>query len=98
MPRGIALRALLQMIEDKHRLVRLLNEYVDGPGLTVVIGSEHSAPDLRCFSLVTSTYFDGERLGSIGIIGPRRMRYSRAIAAVDGIAGVVSRVLVGSVN
>src|SRR5207248_4506965 len=32
------LRTLLQMIEEKQRLVRLLNEYIDGPGLTVVIG------------------------------------------------------------
>ena len=30
------------MIEEKQRLVRLLNEYIDGPGLTVVIGAEHS--------------------------------------------------------
>ena len=40
------------MIEEKQRLVRLLNEYIDGPGLTVVIGAEHLDPNLRPFSLV----------------------------------------------
>ena len=48
------------MIEEKQRLVRLLNEYIDGPGLTVVIGAEHLDPSLRPFSLVASTYDDGD--------------------------------------
>ena len=90
------LRALFKMIEEKHRLVRLLTEYIEGPGLTVVIGSEHHVPDLQPFSLVASTYSDGRRTGTVGIIGPTRMRYSRAIAAVDSLSRTVSRVL-GSV-
>jgi len=90
------MRALLTMVEEKHRLVRLLTEYIDGPGLTVVIGSEHTAPDLRQFSLVASTYSDGGRIGSVGVIGPTRMRYSRAILLVEGIAQAMSRVLSNS--
>jgi heat-inducible transcriptional repressor len=94
--RGLALgtmQALLEMIEEKQRLVRLLNEYMEGPGLTVVIGDEHPDPQLRSFSLVASTYIDGAGIGTIGVIGPTRMRYSRAIAVVDGAAQAVSRVL-----
>jgi heat-inducible transcriptional repressor len=87
------LRALVEMIEEKQRLVRLLSEYLDTPGLTVVIGAEHLAPDLRPFSLVTATYFNGEGAGSVGVIGPTRMRYSRAIAMVDATAQAVTRVL-----
>jgi heat-inducible transcriptional repressor len=87
------LRALFRMIEEKDRLVHLLNEYMDGPGLTVVIGSEHIAPDLQNFSLVASTYLDGEGIGTVGVIGPTRMRYSRTIAAVDGMAETLQRVL-----
>jgi len=87
------LQALLQMIEEKQTLLALLNEYIDGPGLTVVIGAEHLDPSLRPFSLVLSTYDDGSGIGTVGIIGPTRMRYSRAIAAVDGAAQAVSRVL-----
>jgi heat-inducible transcriptional repressor len=87
------LKALLQMIEEKQRLVRLLNEYIDGPGLTVVIGAEHPDPSLRSFSLVASTYDDGTATGTVGVIGPTRMRYSRAIAVVDGAAQAVTRVL-----
>ena len=87
------LGALLRMVEEKQRLVRLLNEYIDGPGLTVVIGAEHSDPELRPFSLIASTYFDGRGTGTVGVIGPTRMKYSRAITAVDVAALAVARVL-----
>ncbi len=87
------LQALLQMIEEKQKLLQLLNEYIDGPGLTVVIGAEHLNPNLRPFSLVLSTYDDGSGIGTVGVIGPTRMRYSRAIAVVDGAAQAMSRVL-----
>ncbi len=85
--------AILRMIEEKQRLVRILNEYIDGPGLTVVIGAEHRLPDLRSFSLVAATFFDGHGIGTVGVLGPKRMRYHRAIAVVDGVAQAVSRML-----
>ena len=87
------LQALLLMIEEKQRLVRLLNEYIDGPGLMVVIGAEHPDPSLRSFSVIASTYQDGSSTGTIGVIGPTRMRYLRAIAVVEGTAQAVSRLL-----
>jgi len=87
------LRALLQMMEEKERLVHLLNQYIDGPGLMVVIGAEHSAPDLRSFSLIASTVVDGDATRTVGVIGPTRMHYSRAITLVDGTTQAVSRVL-----
>lgn len=87
------LRALLEMMEEKERLIHLMNQYIDGPGLTVVIGAEHAAPDLRPFSLVASTSMDGATTRTVGVIGPTRMRYSRAIGLVDGTARAVARVL-----
>jgi heat-inducible transcriptional repressor len=87
------LQTLLEMIEEKERLIRLLNEYLDGPGFTVVIGAEHPDPTLRPFSLIASTYEDGLGIGMVGVIGPTRMRYSRAIAVVDATAKALARVL-----
>lgn len=89
-----ALRALLAMIEEKHRLVLLLNQYIDGPGLTVVIGAEHSAPALHPLSLVASTTEEDGRTTTVGVIGPTRMRYSRTIAAVESTARLVGRRLI----
>jgi heat-inducible transcriptional repressor len=87
------LRAMLVMVEEKQRLVRMLNEYIDGPGLTVVIGAEHSDPEMRPFSLIASTYFDGRSTGMVGVIGPTRMRYSRAIDVVENAAKAMGKVL-----
>ena len=87
------LRALLEMMEEKERLVRLLNSYIDGPGVTVVIGAEHSAPDLRPFSLVASTVVDGGATRTVGVIGPMRMHYSRTITLVDGATQAIAKVL-----
>ncbi len=87
------LRALFEIMEQRERMVRLLNQYIEGPGLTVVIGGEHTAPDLRPFSLIASTVVDGTSVRTIGVIGPTRMHYSRAIALVDGTTQVVTRVL-----
>jgi heat-inducible transcriptional repressor len=87
------LRALLEMMEEKERMVHLLNQYIEGPGLTIVIGAEHAAPDLRPFSLIASTARDGATMRTVGVIGPLRMHYSRAITLVDATTQAVSRVL-----
>jgi heat-inducible transcriptional repressor len=87
------LRKLLRMVEEKQRLVKLLDAYMDGPGLAVVIGTEHTDPDLSACSVVVASYQDGARRGAVGIIGPTRMQYSRAINVVDGAAVAVSRIL-----
>ena len=87
------LRALLEMMEQKERMVRLLTRYIDGPGLTIIIGAEHTTPGLRPFSLIAATAVDDGATRTIGVIGPTRMDYSRAIALVDGTTQVVTRVL-----
>jgi heat-inducible transcriptional repressor len=89
------LRVLLKMIEEKHHLVELLSRSLEEGGLTVVIGSENLSPDLHPFSLVLSTFQDGDRRGTVGVIGPTRMRYRRAISLVDGVSQAVTRLLEG---
>ena len=87
------LRTLLRMIEEKTRLVQLLDDYMTSGGLTVVIGSEHHDADLQRFSLVASTYSDGHGMGAVGVIGPTRMRYSRAINAVESLSKAINRMV-----
>ena len=85
------LRTLLRMIEEKTRLVKLLDDYITGDGLTIVIGTEHHTPDLQRFSLVASAYSGEHGTGAVGVIGPTRMRYSRAINAVESLSRTISR-------
>jgi len=89
------LQVLFSMIEEKHRLVEWLTQYLEARGLTVVIGTEHGSPEFHPFSVVASSFSDGRRSGTVGVIGPRRMRYERAISAVDGVSRVMTRVLEG---
>ena len=88
-----ALRTLLRMIEEKARLIQLLDDYISGDGVTVVIGSELHLPDLQRFSLIACRYSDGHGTGAVGVIGPTRMRYSRAINAVEGLSKAISRMV-----
>ncbi len=87
------LRTLLRMIEEKTRLIAMLDDYISGNGLTIVIGSEHHAPDLQRFSLIAATYTDGHGTGAVGVIGPTRMRYSRVINAVEGLSKAIGRMV-----
>jgi heat-inducible transcriptional repressor len=89
------LRVLFRMIEEKHQLIELLSRSMEASGLTVVIGSENSSPDLHPFSLVISTFQDGDRMGTVGVLGPTRMRYRRAISVVDSVSQAVTRLLEG---
>ena len=90
------MRTLVQMMEEKTRLVQLIDACMDAKGLTVVIGSEHLDPDLQRLSVVTSMYVDGRRTSAVGVIGPTRMRYSRAINAVDSLSRAINKVLENS--
>lgn len=87
-----AIRTLVRMMEEKTRLVKLIDACVDARGLRVVIGSEHEDPELQHFSVVATMYSDGRRTGAVGIIGPTRMRYSRSINAVDSLSRAITRV------
>ena len=60
-----------------------------------MIGSEHHSPELQRFTLIASTYSDGCGMGAVGVIGPTRMRYSRAINAVEGLSKAISRMVGG---
>jgi heat-inducible transcriptional repressor len=93
------LRELFRTFEAKSRLVKILNECIAGEpvfnDVHVVIGREHSAPQMQSCALITAPYRLGEGFvaGTVGVVGPMRIEYARTIAAVNYIARVVERVL-----
>ncbi len=90
------LQALFRTFEEKHELLKVLDNCLETPtaGVNVLIGSENPHPDLSECSLVASTYGpEGRILGTLGIIGPTRMEYARAIALVDSVARLFSGAL-----
>jgi heat-inducible transcriptional repressor len=88
------IKELLRAIEDKHIMIGLLNKISDSGGTQVFIGSENPLTEMKKFSLVASTYKEGNRpIGAIGIIGPTRMNYARAISIVDLTATYITDIL-----
>ncbi len=84
-------KQLLTTLEERHRLVGILNACLEGSELRIVIGSEAQVPDLEGISLIGARYRNGSQdLGSIGIMGPTRMEYARHISVVDYIASSLS--------
>lgn len=87
-------KELLRTLEQKGRLVDLLEGVLTGEGVQVVIGHENPVSSLSDLSVVASTYRAGDRvLGTVGIVGPTRMEYARAIALVDYLAHLLTRFL-----
>ncbi|HEY5155977.1 MAG TPA: heat-inducible transcriptional repressor HrcA [Acidimicrobiales bacterium] len=73
---------VLQILEQQYVVVTLLNDVLDR-GLHVAIGTETGMEPLADCSVVVSTYeVEGEPAGTIGVLGPSRMNYSQAMAAV----------------
>lgn len=83
-------------IEDKSRMIWILDKLASSSGVKVLIGQENPEKSFRKFSIVTAEYSQGERsLGRVGMIGPTRMDYRKAIPLVDMMAKYISSVIVG---
>lgn len=75
-------RSVLTILEEQLVVVSLLRDVVDR-GLNVAIGSETGMQPLAECALVVAPYtVDGEQLGTVGVLGPTRMNYPQALAAV----------------
>lgn len=85
---------LLDALEQRKMLYQVLSKALLGPDVTVIIGSENRLADMQDCSFVTARYSVGDRVvGSIGVIGPTRMDYRRAVAAVRFMASNLSEML-----
>ena len=75
-------RSVLGILEKQLVVVSLVRDILDR-GLTVAIGSETGvAPLAECSLIVASYEVAGRPVGSIGVLGPTRMNYPQALAAV----------------
>ena len=79
------IRDILLVLEQEELVKDILHAHL-GDGLAVTIGKEHKKVEFQDSSLITATYhLDGELLGSIAILGPTRMEYSKAMSLLDYI-------------
>ncbi|MGB8706554.1 MAG: heat-inducible transcriptional repressor HrcA [Dehalococcoidia bacterium] len=88
--------SIMELMETKDWLSSAFGRRSDDFGVQVVIGEENRNETLRDLSLVFSRYGIPDQIGgTIGIIGPTRMNYRRAISTVDYISGILSDLVTG---
>ena len=85
---------LVELVEHRNRLKTILPHELPLHGVQVVIGKENKSEIIQDYSVVLSRYgLPDEAIGTIAIIGPTRMPYSRSIAAIDYMAWLLSRMI-----
>jgi len=90
--------SIMELMETRDWLSSAFGRRSDRLGVQVIIGEENRNATLRDLSLVFTPYGIPDRIGgTIGIIGPTRMDYRRAISAVEYISRILSN-LVASVS
>ncbi len=88
------IRRVFDTFADKARLVEMLNKCLIGDGVRVFLGDDSDVTSELDFSLVATSYGIGETpLGSLGIMGPSRMEYSRMVPLVRYLGETLSRAL-----
>ena len=82
-------KEFMDILEEKdviHRLLKTASLKDTDAGLIIQIGRENDIPEINGCTLLTTTYSIGDKvIGSIGVIGPTRMEYSRVIASMNFI-------------
>lgn len=92
------LRELFRTLEEKSRLVKILNECITHAsahgGVRVVIGRESATPAMQSCALFTAPYRIGvgEVAGTLGVVSPVRIEYARMLAVVSYVAQFVERI------
>jgi heat-inducible transcriptional repressor len=89
------LRDLLAAIEEKHRLVTVLNACIETPEpVHVQIGVKEISDAGENLALISAAYTRNDLVqGSLGVLGPTRMHYERAMTAVAYVAQLFSEAL-----
>ena len=90
------MKLLFETIEEKNRLAAIISRCIEGDTqeVQITIGAENALPGIEDCTLIASRYvIDENTRGSLGILGPTRMEYARAIALVDYVARLFGRVL-----
>ncbi|RJP71001.1 MAG: heat-inducible transcription repressor HrcA [Ignavibacteriales bacterium] len=77
---------IIELVEDKDIILQFMNETPLNDQVVVKIGCESNSDILSDYSLISKEYKIGDIKGRLGIVGPKRMQYSKVIAIVEFVA------------
>jgi len=87
-------RSVIELIENENIIIHVLEKRPSrSENVTITIGEENKEERFRNYSLITSQYKVGDVAGTVGVIGPRRMNYSKLVSLVDYMAKAISNTL-----
>jgi heat-inducible transcriptional repressor len=89
-------QSIIELIEDEDIIVHILEKSGEKNEVFISIGSENENIKLTDYSFITKEYSFGETRGILGIIGPKRMEYSKVIAIIDYMSKMLSEMLKSS--
>lgn len=77
-------KGVIELVEDKEVIVHIMDNrsILSNSSVAITIGGENKEEKLNEFSVITKDYDFGGVKGTVGIMGPKRMEYSKIIAAV----------------
>jgi heat-inducible transcriptional repressor len=90
------IKGLLKAFEEKVKVVKILNACLgtSSSGVWTLIGGENLTQEMRHCAVIVAPYRYRERVvGALGVVGPTRMEYERAITTVEYVAHLCSRLL-----
>ncbi|MDY0082786.1 MAG: heat-inducible transcriptional repressor HrcA [Ignavibacteriaceae bacterium] len=91
-------QSVIELIEDKDIIIHILDKKKPekSNNILISIGTENEDEKLREYSLITKEYSFGETSGTVGIIGPKRMEYSKVVAIISYLGDLLTEVLTGN--
>jgi heat-inducible transcriptional repressor len=88
------LRGLFNLFERKTELLKLLEAGRRGQGIHIFVGAESGLASLEACSVITAPYSaDGKVVGTLAVVGPKRMDYERVVPIVDITARLLGNAL-----
>lgn len=86
-------QSVIELIEDKDIIIHILEKNMDNDQVFISIGKENDIQRLNEYSFISKKYTLGDVSGTLGIVGPKRMEYSKIIAIVDYMAKMITDIL-----
>lgn len=86
------IQSVIELIEEKEVIVHILEQSSEGKKgeISVSIGREIPSMKMEDYSVITKEYKFGESVGTLGIVGPKRMEYAKIIAIVDYVSTMLT--------
>ncbi|MCF6092866.1 heat-inducible transcriptional repressor HrcA [Microaerobacter geothermalis] len=87
-------KSILELLQKNQLVSQLLPPPTEEEGIQIRIGHENGIEEVNHCTLISASYYvDGQPMGTIGILGPTRMEYSKVIAILEHISKDLSIVL-----